>query len=262
MKVVYAENNATTRVAPEVTEAMMPYFAEYYGNPSSMHTFGGQVAKKIDVARQQVADILGADPSEIVFTSCGTESDNAAILGILRANPHKRHIVTSRVEHPAVYNLCKYLAQNGYHVTEIGVDGQGMLNLNELSDAIREDTAIVSIMYANNETGVIFPIEEIGAMVKQKGSILHTDAVQAVGKIPLNLSSSTIDLLTLSGHKLHAPKGIGALLSERELRVPLYYRGDTRRRIGVAARKTSLPSLVLARRANWQKNTCRMNRHA
>lgn len=211
MKVVYADNNATTRVAPEVTEAMMPYFAEYYGNPSSMHTFGGQVAKKIDVARQQVADILGADPSEIVFTSCGTESDNAAILGILRANPHKRHIVTSRVEHPAVYNLCKYLAQNGYHVTEIGVDGQGMLNLNELSDAIREDTAIVSIMYANNETGVIFPIEEIGAMVKQKGSILHTDAVQAVGKIPLNLSSSTIDLLTLSGHKLHAPKGIGAL---------------------------------------------------
>lgn len=211
MKVVYADNNATTRVAPEVTEAMMPYFAEYYGNPSSMHTFGGQVAKKIDVARQQVADILGADPSEIVFTSCGTESDNAAILGILRANPHKRHIVTSRVEHPAVYNLCKYLAQNGYHVTEIGVDGQGMLNLNELSDAIREDTAIVSIMYANNETGVIFPIEEIGAMVKQKGSVLHTDAVQAVGKIPLNLSSSTIDLLTLSGHKLHAPKGIGAL---------------------------------------------------
>ena len=211
MKVVYADNNATTMVAPEVVEAMVPYFTRYYGNPSSMHSFGGQVAGNIEIARQQVADILGADPSEIVFTSCGTESDNAAIWGILRANPHKRHIVTSRVEHPAVYNLGKYLAQNGYHVTELGVDSSGMLDLNELTDAVREDTAIVSIMYANNETGVIFPIEEIGNIVKQKGSILHTDAVQAVGKIPLNLSKSTIDLLTISGHKLHAPKGVGAL---------------------------------------------------
>ncbi len=211
MKIVYTDNNATTMVAPEVVEAMLPYFREYYGNPSSMHTFGGQVARKIDIARQQVADLIGASPEEIVFTSCGTESDNAAITGILRANPHKRHIVTSRVEHPAVYNLCKYLAQNGYHVTELGVDSAGMLNLNELADAVREDTAIVSIMYANNETGVIFPIEEIGSIVKQKGSVLHTDAVQAVGKIPLNLSKSTIDLLTLSGHKLHAPKGVGAL---------------------------------------------------
>lgn len=211
MKVVYADNNATTKVAPEVVEAMLAYFTEYYGNPSSMHTFGGQVAKKIDVARQQVADLIGADPGEIVFTSCGTESDNAAIWGILHANPHKRHIVTTRVEHPAVYNLGKYLALNGYHVTELGVDSSGMLNLQELTDAIREDTAIVSIMYANNETGVIFPVEEIGRIVKEKGSILHTDAVQAVGKIPLDLSKSTIDLLTLSGHKLHAPKGVGAL---------------------------------------------------
>ncbi len=211
MKVVYADNNATTKVAPEVVEAMLPYFTEYYGNPSSMHTFGGQVAKRIDIARQQVADLVGADPGEIVFTSCGTESDNAAIWGILHANPHKKHIVTTRVEHPAVYNLGKYLAQSGYHVTELGVDSSGMLNLQELTDAVREDTAIVSIMYANNETGVIFPIEEIGHIVKEKGSILHTDAVQAVGKIPLNLSKSTIDLLTLSGHKLHAPKGVGAL---------------------------------------------------
>ncbi|HQU30058.1 MAG: cysteine desulfurase NifS [Planctomycetia bacterium] len=211
MKVVYADNNATTKVAPEVVEAMLPYFTEYYGNPSSMHSFGGQVAKKIDVARQQVAELVGADPAEVVFSSCGTESDNAAIWGILRANPRKRHIVTTRVEHPAVYNLGKYLVQCGYHVTELGVDSNGTLNLDELSDAIREDTAIVSIMYANNETGVIFPIEEIGQIVKGKGSILHTDAVQAVGKIPLNLSKSTIDLLTLSGHKLHAPKGVGAL---------------------------------------------------
>lgn len=211
MKVVYTDNNATTMVAPEVVEAMLPYFTQYYGNPSSMHTFGGQVAKKLDDARQHIADLIGCEPAEIVFTSCGTESDNAAIWGILRANPHKRHMVISRVEHPAVYNLGKYLAQNGYHVTELSVDSSGTLDLNELTDAVREDTAIVSIMYANNETGVIFPIEEIGNIVKQKGSILHTDAVQAVGKIPLNLSKSTIDLLTLSGHKLHAPKGVGAL---------------------------------------------------
>lgn len=211
MKIVYADNNATTRVAPEVVDAMLPYFTEYYGNPSSMHTFGGQVAKALDTARQQVSGLIGSDPAEIVFTSCGTESDNAAIWGILRSNPRKRHIVTTRVEHPAVYNLGKYLAQSGYHVTELGVDSYGMLDLNELTDAVREDTAIVSIMHANNETGVIFPIEEIGHIVKSKGSILHTDAVQAVGKIPMNLSKSTIDLLTLSGHKLHAPKGVGAL---------------------------------------------------
>lgn len=211
MRVVYVDNNATTMVAPEVVEVMLPYFTEYYGNPSSMHTFGGQVAKKIDTARQQVADLIGADPSEMVFTSCGTESDNAAIWGILKAHPDKRHVVTTRVEHPAVYNLGKYLAQNGYQVTELSVDNNGMLNLSELAGAIREDTAVVSIMYANNETGVIFPIEEIGSIVRQKGSILHTDAVQAVGKIPIDLSKSTIDLLTISGHKLHAPKGVGAL---------------------------------------------------
>ncbi|MBM4056495.1 MAG: cysteine desulfurase NifS [Planctomycetes bacterium] len=211
MKVVYADNNATTKVAPEVLEEMLPFFSNYYGNPSSMHLFGGQVAKNIDNARQKVAALIGAEPEEIVFTSCGTESDNTAILGILRANPRKKHIVISRVEHPAVYNLCTYLAQNGYHVTELGVDKNGMLNPDELSDAVREDTAVVSIMYANNETGVIFPIEKIAGIVKQKGSVLHTDAVQAVGKIPLNLSQSSIDLLTISGHKLHAPKGVGAL---------------------------------------------------
>ncbi|MDR4506665.1 MAG: cysteine desulfurase NifS [Candidatus Brocadiaceae bacterium] len=211
MKTVYTDNNATTMVASEVVEIMTPYFTEYYGNPSSMHTFGGRVAAKIDTARQQVADLIGAEPGEIVFTSCGTESDNAAIWGILRANPHKRHVVTTRVEHPAVYNLCKYLAKNGYHLTELGVNSDGMIDLSEVADAIKADTAVVSIMYANNETGVVFPIEEIGAIVKQKGSLLHTDAVQAVGKIPINLSNSAIDMLTLSGHKLHAPKGIGAL---------------------------------------------------
>jgi len=212
MKEIYLDNNATTMVAAEVFEEMRPYFCELYGNPSSMHYFGGQVGKKLDEARERVASLIGAaDPSEIIFTSCGSESDNAAIMGVLKANPNKRHIVTTKVEHPAVRNLCKHLSKNGYFVTELGVDKEGMLNLDQLRDVITEDTAVVSIMYANNETGVIFPIDEIAAIVKEKGSVFHTDAVQAVGKIPVDMKSANIDLLSLSGHKLHAPKGVAAL---------------------------------------------------
>lgn len=211
MKTVYVDNNATTKVAPEVVEAMMPYFSELYGNPSSMHFFGGQVQKKVNEAREQVADFLGADPSEIVFTSCGTESDNAAIFGTLDSYPEKRHFITTRVEHPAVSNVCPYLTRKGYRVTELSVDREGRLDLDELKEAITEDTALVSIMYANNETGVIFPIEEIGQIVKAEGIPFHTDAVQAAGKIPLNMKNSTVDMLSISGHKLHAPKGIGVL---------------------------------------------------
>ncbi|MGB9630025.1 MAG: cysteine desulfurase NifS [Thermodesulfobacteriota bacterium] len=211
MKTIYVDNNATTKVAPEVVEAMMPYFSELYGNPSSMHFFGGQVQKKVNEAREQVADFLGADPSEIVFTSCGTESDNAAIFGTLDSYPEKRHFITTRVEHPAVGNICPYLARKGYRVTELSVDREGRLDLDELKESISEDTALVSIMYANNETGVIFPIEEIGQIVKAEGIPFHTDAVQAAGKIPLNMRNSTVDMLSISGHKLHAPKGIGVL---------------------------------------------------
>ncbi len=211
MKTVYVDNNATTKVAPEVVEAMMPYFSELYGNPSSMHFFGGQVQKKVNEAREQVADFLGADPSEIVFTSCGTESDNAALFGTLDSYPEKRHFITTRVEHPAVMNVCTYLARKGYRVTELSVDREGRLDLDELREAISGDTALVSIMYANNETGVIFPIEEIGQIVKAEGIPFHTDAVQAAGKIPLNMKNSTVDMLSISGHKLHAPKGIGVL---------------------------------------------------
>ena len=211
MKTVYVDNNATTKVAPEVLEEMMPYFSEFYGNPSSMHFFGGQVQKKVNEAREKVADFLGAEPSEIVFTSCGTESDNAGILGTLDSYPEKRHLITTRVEHPAVGNVCTYLGRKGYRVTELSVDREGRLDLDELRESITDQTAVVTVMYANNETGVIFPVEEIGEIVKAKGIPFHTDAVQAVGKIPLYMKKSTIDMLSSSGHKLHAPKGIGVL---------------------------------------------------
>ena len=198
-------------MAPEVLEVMVPYFSEYYGNPSSMHFFGGQVQKKVDEAREKVADFLGAEPSEIVFTSCGTESDNAAILGTLDSYPEKRHLISTRVEHPAVGNVSTYLGRKGYRITELSVDREGRLDLDELRESLTDQTTLVTIMYANNETGVIFPIEEIGEIVKSKGISFHTDAVQAAGKIPLNMKKSRLDMLSISGHKLHAPKGIGVL---------------------------------------------------
>jgi cysteine desulfurase len=211
VRTVYVDNNATTKVAPEILEEMLPYFSEYYGNPSSMHFFGGQVQKKVDEARAKVADFLGAEPSEIVFTSCGTESDNAAILGTLDSFPEKRHLITTRVEHPAVGNVSTYLGRKGYRVTELSVDREGRLDLDELRESITDETALVTIMYANNETGVVFPIEEIGEIVKARGIPFHTDGVQAAGKIPLNMKKSKVDMLSISGHKLHAPKGIGVL---------------------------------------------------
>jgi cysteine desulfurase len=211
MREVYVDNNATTKVDEAVFEEMRPYFCELYGNPSSMHFFGGQVQKKIDEARKRTAALLGALPEEIIFTACGTESNNSAIRSALEIFPEKRHIVTTRVEHPAVLTPCRNLSKRGYRITELSVDGNGNLDLDELRTVVDEDTAIVSIMYANNETGVVFPIEEIGAIVKEKGALFHTDAVQAVGKIPMNMANSTVDMLSLSGHKLHAPKGIGAL---------------------------------------------------
>ena len=211
MKEIYLDNNATTKVDEAVFEEMRPYFCELYGNPSSMHFFGGQVQKKVDEARNRVAALLGAQPDEIIFTSCGTESDNAAIRSALEVFPERKHVITSRVEHPAVLTLCRNLTKRGHRVSELNVDGAGRLDLDELRAAIDDNTAIVSVMYANNETGVVFPIEEIGAIVKEKGALFHTDAVQAVGKIPLNMANSTVDMLSLSGHKLHAPKGTGVL---------------------------------------------------
>ena len=211
MKIVYMDNNATTRVAPEVLEEMVPFLSEYYGNPSSMYSFAEIVGKKIDEARERVANLLGTSPAEIIFTSCGTESDSTAINAAIKANPGKRHIVTTRVEHPAVKNLFEHLGKNGYRVSFVPVDSQGVLDLDYLYDHLTTDTAIVSVMWANNESGVIFPIEEIAEKLHDLGIVFHTDAVQAVGKIPIDLNKVPVGMLSLSGHKLHGPKGIGAL---------------------------------------------------
>jgi cysteine desulfurase len=211
MKVVYLDNNATTAVAPEVCEAMMPFLRDLWGNPSSMHAFGGQVRKHIDRARRQVAELIGAEEDEIIFTGCGTESDNTAIMAALKADPRRRHIVTSRVEHPAVLSLCQRLEKEGHPVTWLSVDAKGMIDLEEVRRSISEATGVISVMYANNETGVVFPVEEVGKIAKAAGCFFHVDAVQAAGKIPLDMRRSTIDYLALSGHKLHAPKGVGIL---------------------------------------------------
>ena len=215
MNPIYFDNNATTQVAAEVLDVMLPYFLEFYGNPSSMHTFGGQVGQKIRLAREQVALLLGALPEEIVFTSCGTESDNSAIRSALTTRPEKRHIVISRVEHPAIRALCSHLSLQGYKITELPVDKSGNLDLENLEKNLTPDTAIVSLMWGNNETGVLFPVEAAARMAHEKGILFHTDAVQATGKIPINMKNNVIDMLSISGHKLHAPKGIGVLYVRR-----------------------------------------------
>jgi cysteine desulfurase len=211
MTTIYLDNNATSQVAAEVMDAMLPYFRILYGNPSSMHSFGGQVARKIREARGQAAALIGATSDEIIFTSCGTESDNAAIRSALATHPDKRHILTSRVEHPAIKSLCAHLSRQGYRITELPVDKDGLLDMNQFERSLTPDTAVVSLMWANNETGALFPVEKAAELAHERGVLFHTDAVQAVGKIPINMKTNVIDMLSISGHKLHAPKGIGVL---------------------------------------------------
>ncbi|MEL7052445.1 MAG: cysteine desulfurase NifS [Cyanobacteria bacterium J06588_5] len=241
--VIYLDNNATTQVDPDVLETMLPYLSNLYGNPSSMHSFGGQVGAAIQDARAQVAELLGAEDTEIVFNSCGSEGNNTAIHAALAAQPEKRHIVTTAVEHPAILNVCKHLEKKGYTVTYLSVDGRGQIDLMEVEAAITGGTALVTTMYANNETGVIFPVEEIGAIAKECGATFHVDAVQAVGKVPINLKDSTIDLLTLSGHKLHAPKGVGALYIRRGFRFRPFLIGGHQER-GRRAGTSNVASII------------------
>lgn len=237
---IYLDNSATTRVAPEVFEAMEPYLRTLYGNPSSSHTLGREVKKAVARAREQVAMVIGAaDPEEVVFTSCGSESDNWAIRGVLENNPNKKHIITTRVEHEAVRNLCLRLEARGYEVTWLGVNLDGELDLNELREALRPDTALVSVMLANNETGILFPIAAIGRIVHEHSNALfHVDGVQAVGKIPINVKDLGIDLFALSGHKFHAPQGIGALFIRNGVELAPFVVGGSQesgRRAGTSA---------------------------
>jgi len=243
MNIVYFDNNATTKVAPEVFEAMRPFFCDNYGNASSMHSFGGSVAKAVSNARQQVASLLGCDASEIIFTSGGTESDNAAITGTLASVPDRRKIITTRVEHPAVLEVCRSFEGHGYEVVEIGVDKNGRLDMDQLRETIDDDTALVSVMYANNETGTIFPVEKIAEMAAAKGVAFHTDAVQAVGKLDINLSKSAIHVLSMSGHKLHAQKGVGILYVKKGTRLAPFMQGG-HQESGRRAGTENVPAIV------------------
>ena len=244
-QIIYLDNNATTRVAPEVFEAMRPHLQDFYGNPSSAHALGREARRAVSRAREQVAELLGAaDTGEIVFTSCGSEADNWAIRGALAAARDKRHIVTTRVEHEAVRNLCEALERDGYEVTWLEVDGEGLLEAETVRAALRPDTAIVSVMLANNETGVLFPVEEIGRVVREHSNALfHVDGVQAVGKIPINLRETQIDLFAVAGHKFHAPKGVGALYVRDGVRLAPFIVGGGQER-GRRAGTEAVPYVV------------------
>lgn len=224
--VIYLDNNATTQVDPAVFEAMMPWLRDEYGNPSSVYSLGKRAAAALDVAREQVSSLIGCAPTELMFTSCGSESINSAILSAASVDPDKQHIVTTAVEHSATIKLCEHLARRGYEITWLPVDSTGNLDLDKLEKAIRPDTALVSLLWANNETGVLFPVEQISKITNAKKVPLHIDAVQAVGKLPLNVSELGVQFLSLSGHKLHCPKGVGGLYVNKRMRFTPWLRGS------------------------------------
>ena len=240
---VYFDNNATTGVAPEVLEAMLPYLQHEYGNPSSMYSFAGKSQHAVTTARKQVADLLGARPEEIIFTSCGTESDATAVYSAIEAQPDKKHFITTKVEHSALIAAAALLETKGYRLTYLSTDAKGRIDLDELASAITKDTALVSIMFANNEIGNIYPIAEAGKICKERGVLFHTDAVQAVGKVAINLSELPVDYLALSGHKLHAPKGVGALYVRRGSPFRTFLRGGHQEH-GRRAGTEAVPNIV------------------
>ena len=231
MEPIYLDNNATTRCEPAVVEAMLPFFTEHFGNASSIHAFGSEVGKALKKARAQVQALLGAEhDSEIIFTSCGTESDSTAILSALKAQPERNTVITTTVEHPAILTLCEWLEKEGYIVHKLKVDKKGRIDIDEYKSLLHDRVAVVSVMWANNETGTLFPVEEMAALASAKGIMFHTDAVQAVGKVPIDLKNTKIDMLSLSGHKLHAPKGIGVLYLRRGCRFRPLLRGGHQER--------------------------------
>ncbi len=231
MQGIYLDNNATTMVDPAVVGVMLPFFTKQFGNPSSMHAFGNQVGFAIKQARRQLQELLGAEhESELIFTSCGTESDSTAILSALKAQPERKEIITTVVEHPAILSLCESLEKDGYTVYRLTVDAKGRLDLEEYRALLSERVAVVSVMWANNETGTLFPVEEMADAARSAGVMFHTDAVQAVGKLPIDLKNTCIDMLSLSGHKLHAPKGIGVLYLRRGVRFRPLLRGGHQER--------------------------------
>jgi cysteine desulfurase len=250
-KGIYLDNNATTMVDPEVVEAMLPYFSEQFGNPSSLHEFGNKVGMALKKARRQVQQLLGAElDSEIIFTSCGTESDSTAILSALRAQPERKEIITTVVEHPAVLTLCEHLEKEGYRVHYLKVDKRGRLDMKQYKELLSDKVAIVSVMWANNETGTLFPVEEMAEWASAAGVMFHTDAVQTVGKVPINLKETAIDMLSLSGHKLHAPKGVGVLYLRRGVRFRPLLRGGHQERGRRAGTESSASIVGLGKAAD------------
>ena len=259
--VIYVDNNATTCVAPEVLEVMLPYLTRCYGNPGSIHTFGGSVAKDVENARLKIAELLNADhrnpdgeATEIIFTSCGTESDNAAIWSALLTNPERKKVIASKVEHPAILNLGRELERRGYIFETIPVDGNGRIDMQALEEALDDNTAIVSVMYANNEIGNIYPVEEIAKLAHKHGALFHTDAVQAVGKVPIDLANSEIDMLSCSGHKLHAPKGIGVLYVRRGIRFRPFIVGGHQEKARRGGTENVASVVALGKAAELAKN--------